>query len=587
MYYLNDIQHKDLLQMTDVSSLILNSQGFGLIIIDGDTSQIVYANSKLFEMSGFLPENIIGKKCNNLLCPAQENACPIRDLGQTVDNSERVMFNKDGEKIPIIKTVIPINKNGKKYFVESLIDISLQKDMRDMLSNTNRVLKDEVGKRTEIQKKLETLAYYDYLTGLPNRVLCIERITHALTLAECSATIVAIMFLDLDGFKMINDTAGHFTGDELLVQVAKRLVSTTRKSDTVARIGGDEFVIVFENIESNEGIQSIMQKILAAFQKPFTIRGQDFFVTASLGVAVQPEDGNDAENLIQNADIAMYKAKERGRNQGIFCNSLMKQNVTEYMKLSNQLYRAIEKNELILYYQPQINCCDRQVVGMEALLRWKNPKIGLVPPGKFIPIAEKTGLIHSLGDWVLRTACVQNKIWQDKGLPKVPIAVNLSALQFNNRHLAKNVSAILNESGLPPKYLELEITESVVVRELLSVVEMLNSFRNLGVSIAIDDFGTDYSSLQYLKQLPIDRLKIAMPFVQGIAVNQQDEAITQAILLLAKKMNLRVIAEGVETKNQLSFLKQYNCQDAQGFYFYKPLPAEEMELVLKNGVPIK
>ena len=470
MYYLNDIQHKDLLQMIDVSSLILNSQGFGLIIIDGDTSQIVYANSKLFEMSGFLPENIIGKKCNNLLCPAQENACPIRDLGQTVDNSERVMLNKDGEKIPIIKTVIPINKNGKKYFVESLVDISLQKDMREMLSNTNRVLKDEVGKRTEIQKKLETLAYYDYLTGLPNRVLCIERITHALT---------------------------------------------------------------------------------------------------------------------QNADIAMYKAKERGRNQGIFCNSLMKQNVTEYMKLSNQLYRAIEKNELILYYQQQINCCDRQVVGMEALLRWKNPQIGLVPPGKFIPIAEKTGLIHSLGDWVLRTACVQNKIWQDKGLPKVPIAVNLSALQFNNRHLAKNVSAILNESGLPPKYLELEITESVVVRELLSVVEMLNSFRNLGVSIAIDDFGTDYSSLQYLKQLPIDRLKIAMPFVQGIAVNQQDEAITQAILLLAKKMNLRVIAEGVETKNQLSFLKQYNCQDAQGFYFYKPLPAEEMELVLKNGVPIK
>jgi diguanylate cyclase (GGDEF)-like protein len=453
-----------------------------------------------------------------------------------------------------------------------------------MLSNTNDNLKVEIDKRTEVQEKLKHLAYHDYLTGLPNRLLFLEELRHAIFLADRSETILSVMFLDLDGFKMINDTMGHAVGDELLIEVAKRLKNTVRKSDGVARIGGDEFVVVFENIKEFDGIKIMTDKVLASFNQPFKINDQEIFVKTSLGVATYPINGNNAETLIQNADIAMYRAKEMGRNQGVIYTPLMENNINEYMRLSNQLYRALDRRELLLYYQPQVDCNTNEVIGMEALIRWNHPDLGLVLPARFIPIAERTGLIHSIGEWVIRTACNQNKAWQDAGLKKIPIAVNLSVLQFTDPFIVEKTAMILRECGLQPQYLEVEITESVIMKEMRSILDALNSFKRLGISISVDDFGTEYSSLQYLKELPVDKLKIAMPFVQGAEENDTDKAIINAILLLAEKTGMRVIAEGVETEEQLSFLVDSKCKEAQGFHFFRPLPADQMEKLLREGI---
>lgn len=435
----------------------------------------------------------------------------------------------------------------------------------------------------EAQKKLKQLAYHDYLTGLPNRLLFVEELGHAILLSSRSEKTLGVVFLDIDAFKMINDTMGHAAGDQLLIEVSKRLTKAVRKCDVVARIGGDEFVIMVENVGTIAGFENIMKKIIASFSQPFLIKEQELFVTTSLGVAVYPTDGDNAEELIQNADNAMYQAKERGKNQGMLCTPAMQQNINANLALSNQLFRARDKDELVLFYQPQVDFSTSAIIGMEALIRWNHPEQGLIYPGSFIPIAEKNGLIRPIGDWVIRTACLQNKAWQDAGLPKIPVAVNLSVLQFNNPLLALRVEEILQESGLQSQYLELEITESVIMKEVFSVVETLNALKSLGVSIAIDDFGTDYSSLQYLKQIPANKIKIAMSFVQGAIENPTDAAITQSILLLAKRMKLRVIAEGVETKKQLTFLKRSHCQEAQGYYFSKAVPANEMGTLLEKG----
>jgi len=566
------------------SAEILNSLGFGVVIISAENHQIVYSNSKLLSMSGHAREDILGKQCHDLLCPAEKGACPISDLGQPIDNSERFLICADGKRLPVLKTAVPLNIGGSQFFMESIIDNSLQKDIRDMLSNTNENLKTEIEKHAKAQDKLKHLAYHDYLTILPNRLLFVEELNHAIFLAQRSSKMLAVLFLDLDGFKMINDTMGHVTGDQLLLAISKRLTDTVRKSDIVARIGGDEFIVMIEHVENVDGVKAFMDKILASFNKPFTIKEQELFVTTSLGAAIYPADGDNADVLIQNADIAMYKAKELGRNQGLLCTPDMQKSVSEYMKLSHQLYRALDRNELELYYQPQIECTSHKIIGVEALARWNHPTLGLIYPKKFIPIAEKTGLIHSIGEWVIRTACNQNKAWQNAGLPKIPVAVNLSVLQFNNPNLAQRTETILRETGLSPEYLDLEITESIIMREIIAVVDTLNELKQMGISISIDDFGTEYSSLQYLKQLPVDKIKIAMPFVQGAETNLKDQAITKSILVLAEKMGLRVIAEGVETQKQLSFLTQSHCTEAQGYFFSRPLPVQEVEEILRKGV---
>lgn len=563
---------------------LLDALGFGVVIIDADTHRLVYANAALLRLSGRRAEEILGQECHQLLCPAQRGACPISDLGQTIDNAERLLLTVDGQGLPILKTVVPLTIAGKNYLMESVVDNRAQREMRDQLGAANKTLQREVNSRRAAETRLQGLAYHDALTGLPNRPYFQEALQQAVARSERSGALLAIMFLDLDGFKLINDTLGHASGDKLLVETGKRLAATVRIGDTVARIGGDEFVILCENITHPEAVKTVAEKIVASFRAPFIINGQELFITTSLGAALYPTDGDSAEELLQNADIAMYRAKEQGRNQGVLCTPQMQQDICEYMQLSNHLYRALERNELVLHYQPQIHVDSRSIIGTEALVRWEHPGLGLLPPGKFIAIAEKTGLIHPIGEWVIRTACRQNKAWQAAGLPKIPVTVNLSVLQLNKPSFVQQLDAILQETGLEAQYLELELTESVVMHNLLTTIDALAALRKRGIAIAVDDFGADHASLQYLTRLPIDKLKIAKPFVQGMAGNKKDAAITSAVLAMAQKMGVRAIATGIETPQQVALLTHANCQEMQGFYFSKPLPPEAMAQLLQHGL---
>ena len=570
------------IKIREFSNEILNMLGFGVVIIEAESHKVVYANAKFSEMSGHDSRKSIGVMCHQYLCPADVGSCPITDLGQAVDNSERKMVCSDSSQLAIIKTVVPITFDGRKYLIESVVDHSEQVRMRQELAESNNKLKIEIMKREEMQKRMTHLAYHDYLTDLPNRLLLQEQLEHAINLATRSSKMLAIMFLDLDGFKLINDTVGHDVGDKLLIEVAKRLKNILRRSDVVARIGGDEFVILIESLDDLEAIKTVADKIRDSFINSFKIDNKEYYVTTSIGVSIYPTDGESTDSLIKNADIAMATAKKKGRNQWYMCNPAMKDDVVETMRLNNQLFRALERNELLLYYQPQVNSQTGRIIGLEALIRWQHPELGMVPPGKFIPIAEQTGLIHNIGEWVIRNACRQNKAWQDQGIAKIPVAVNLSIMQFNNSCLVDKVEGVLRETGLLPQFLELEITEGVIMQEIKQVISTLQAFKDRGITISIDDFGTEYSSLNYLKQLPIDKIKIAMPFVQGIGVSETDQAITKAILLLGKSMGLRVIAEGVETENQLSFLVNNVCDEIQGFYYYKPMPVDEVTGLLKK-----
>jgi diguanylate cyclase (GGDEF)-like protein len=438
--------------------------------------------------------------------------------------------------------------------------------------------------KVKTEKEIEFMAYYDTLTELPNRVLFTDRVNQAIHLAKRAERFIGVIFIDLDNFKTVNDTMGHNGGDLLIKEVASTLSQRLRKSDTIGRFGGDEFMIMLNNIVDEKDITKITENIMRLFKKPIKVEGQEFFITASAGVAVYPVDGEDTETLIKNADIAMYKAKSKGKNQYVLCTTDMKDEVYRNMVLSNDLYRAQERDELLVYYQPQIRLQTGQIIGVEALLRWRHPKLGMISPGLFIPLAEKNGLINSIGEWVLNTACIQNKKWQDMGFPRLRMAVNLSISQFKNPKLADNIDSILKKTGLNPGCLELEITESIAIKEADYIIEVLKKLKLLGITISIDDFGTQYSSLSRLKMLPIDRIKIDMQFVQGIESNGKDKAITKVIINLAKSLDLEVIAEGVETQTQLEYLNQKMCDEVQGFFYYKPMPADEVEKILSSGL---
>lgn len=405
-----------------------------------------------------------------------------------------------------------------------------------------------------------------------------------ISLAERNDKLMGILFLDLDLFKSVNDTMGHEAGDSLLITIAERLNQIVRKSDMVCRFGGDEFIVMLPLMEDEDQIRTAAEKLMDIFREPVSLRNQEFTVTASCGVAVYPYDGETAEKLIKNADLAMYESKNAGKNRYTLCTPIMKQEITERVELSNDLYRALERDELLLYYQPQVSIETDKIVGVEALIRWDHPKRGIISPGLFIPLAEQTGLIHSIGEWVLKTACSQNKSWQEKGYAPVVIAVNLSVEQFRSMKLIETVSTTLEQTGLDPEYLELEITESIAINEPEYIIDMLQKLREIGVSIAIDDFGTEYSSLSRLKSLPIDKLKMAMEFVQGIDKETKDEAIASVIINLARSLGLKVIAEGVEKENQYRFFKDRVCDEVQGYYFYRPMPAEAMERIMEESM---
>ncbi len=435
-------------------------------------------------------------------------------------------------------------------------------------------------KRTE--ERLHQLAHYDTLTALPNRMLFQDRLEQTLLGAERHDRGFAVMFIDLDRFKMINDTLGHRAGDALLVEVARRLSSTVRESDTVARLGGDEFTVILPELVERSHASQVAQKIIEAFALPFTIQGQELFTSPSIGIALYPEAGLSAEALTKAADSAMYQAKARGRNNFQFYRPDASDLAHAQLALEHDLRQALARGELILHYQPEIAIDSGAVTGVEALLRWRHPQRGEVAPAEFIPIAEESGLINAIGAWVLETACREAASWESKGCAPLRVSVNISAQQVQQGDFIATVSQALTRSGLPPERLELELTESQIMRSREECRERFDALRAMGVQLSVDDFGTGYSSLAYLKRLPITSLKIDHTFIRDLYVNHDDAAISRAIIAMAKTLNLRVVAEGVESEAQMAFLRQEQCTNAQGFYFSPPVSAEELPGVLQG-----
>ncbi|MCT4607299.1 MAG: EAL domain-containing protein [Marinisporobacter sp.] len=433
------------------------------------------------------------------------------------------------------------------------------------------------------EENIYRLAYYDSLTGLPNRTFFEEKLAEALNEGKKNDYKVAVLYMDLDNFKNVNDTLGHMYGDELLKDVAKLLKKVLPPLGVITRLGGDEFGIWLPKIVYKEDIICVVESIIASFQKPWILGDREFYITATIGISVYPEQGKDIHEMIKNADTAMYSAKENGKNNYKFYTPEMNKQLLEKLEMKNNLRYAMKRNEFLLYYQPQIDMNTKKVIGLEALLRWNHPIRGFISPYEFIPIAEESDLIIPIGEWVLKSACEQNRKWIDLGYPPLKIAVNLSARQFQQQDLVLTIRDILDKTKINPELLELEITESLAMKDLNFTIEILKKLKKLGLRISLDDFGTGYSSLNYLKVLPIDTLKIDKTFVDDIAESKREKSIAKAVIDLAHSMNLMVTAEGVETEDQFFILKKLQCDKAQGYFFSKPLPKEKLEKLLKEG----
>ncbi len=466
-----------------------------------------------------------------------------------------------------------VKGGAQDYLVKSRLDRELL--LRSMHYSIER-------KRYQVQ--LEHQANYDALTGLPNRNLLHDRLRQAVY-SQRSPRSIAVVFMDLDHFKFVNDSLGHSTGDLLLKAMAERLRTVLREGDTVGRVGGDEFVLILNDQSNEEIIYRAMQRITAKVCEPITIEGKELYVSCSAGISIYPQDGRDVDTLLKNADAAMYRAKDHGRSNFQFYTSEMNERVNERLALENALRRALERNELALHYQQKVNLKTGQICGAEALVRWLHPEWGLVRPARFIPLAEETGLIVSIGEWVLREACRQTRAWLDEGLEPGTVSVNLSVRQFRQEGLVRTVSRILEETGLEPSRLERELTESMVMHNVDAAIAILQGLKQLGVRLSVDDFGTGYSSLSYLKDLPIDTLKIDRSFVRDIGAGEEaDEGVlAQAIISLAHALHLKVIAEGVETDPQMRFLRRHQCDEVQGFFHGEPVAPEQHARLLMRA----
>jgi diguanylate cyclase (GGDEF)-like protein/PAS domain S-box-containing protein len=443
----------------------------------------------------------------------------------------------------------------------------------------------DITERKLTEQRVHHVAQHDVLTGLPNRSLLQDRLGQAISYATRSGHPVWVMLIDLDRFKFVNDSMGHKAGDVLLVTVAARLRSSLRDSDTVARLSGDEFVVILSEHQDQRLAPDIVQRVMDSVAQPVMLGTKEFFVTCSVGVAVYPSEGTAADSLIEHADIAMYRAKKLGRNNFQFYTPAMNEESLERVRIEGALRNALERGEFVLHYQPQVELASGEIVGMEALIRWEHPELGMVPPARFVGVAEETGLIVPIGAWVMRTACAQNKAWQEAGLPRLRVAVNLSARQFGAPGLVESIERVLADTGLEPGCLEIELTESLFMSDVTPAVELLHRMKALGVNLSIDDFGTGYSSLSYLSRFPIDVLKIDRSFVADITHDANDAAIVTSIIALAHNLKLSVIAEGVETAEQLAYLRDHGCDEMQGYYFSAPLPAAEFAQLLRQRHP--
>jgi len=467
-----------------------------------------------------------------------------------------VLVRRDGFEIPIEDSISPIHDREGNATGAVIVfrDVSAARAMADQITHS---------------------AEHDFLTGLPNRMLLNDRVNQAIAMAPRHHKRVAVLFLDLDGFKHINDSLGHPTGDKLLQSIAKRLVECVRASDTVSRQGGDEFVVLLSEVERSEDTAITARRMLQAVAEAHSIDHHDLHVTTSIGVSVFPDDGLDAETLIKNADTAMYQAKENGRQSYKFFKPAMNVRAVERQAIEESLRRALERQEFAVHYQPKVSLKTGEITGAEALLRWTHPVRGPISPAQFIPIAEDCGLIRPIGNWILREACRQARAWLDAGLPLASMAVNISAVQFRNENFLQGVFSTLEETGLDPKYLELELTESVLMKHAESTEVILKTLRARGVQLAVDDFGTGYSSLSYLRRFAIDALKIDQSFVRQITTTPSETTIVTAVISMGRSLNLRVVAEGVETTEELAFLQAHQCDQAQGYYFSRPVAAPQ------------
>jgi len=559
---------------------IINSMPYGVIIIGRDKKVQSVNRAALVLMGYESEEQVVGITCHNTLCPAEEGNCPIIDLKGSIDRSERILITKDGRRIPILKSVVPVELDGKDVLLEAVIDIS---------------------ERKQAEEQIRILAYYDNLTGLPNRTFFKEILNRTLVRARRRQEISALLIIDIDNFKRINDTLGHTVGDHLLKATAEKLSTCIRKTDSVARLdedqttevvsrlGGDEFVVLLSELVNAQDAVIVAQRMLNDLSRPIMVGEREVFLSASIGISLCPSDGEDVDTLLKNADAAMSHAKSRGSNSYQFYEESMNAAALKRLTLESELRRAMEHDEFLVYYQPKLDVPTRKIIGMEALVRWQHPDRGLISPADFIPLAEETGLIVPIGEWVLRTACTQNEAWQDAGFEPLSVSVNLSSRQFEQQNLTGAVAAALHDTGLAAQYLELEITESMLMRDPEETIMILQALENKGIRISIDDFGTGYSSLSYLNRFPLDYLKVDRAFVMNITTNPDDAAITTAIVAMAHSLKLKVIAEGVETEEQLAFLRELGCDEVQGYLFSRPLPAEEFaELLARQGLrPMK
>ncbi len=550
----------------------LNSIGDAVLCTD-ISGNITYLNLVAEAMTGWRREEATGKPLAEVFRiidgptrktardPMEMAVAQNRTVGLTVNC---VLIRRDGFESAIEDSAAPIHDRAGRVIGAVIVfhDVSAARAMSIQMTHS---------------------AQHDVVTNLPNRLLLSDRISQAIALANRQNRPVALIFLDLDRFKYINDSLGHSTGDQLLCSVSKRLLASVRRSDTVSRLGGDEFVILLSEITYPEDAATSAKKILLSLQAPHSIGGQDLHIDGSIGISIYPYDGEDAETLIKNADTAMYHAKESGRDNFQFFKAEMNLRAMERQSLEGSLRRALEREEFLLHYQPTVNLDSGEITGVEALIRWRQSDRGLVPASQFVPIAEDCGLIIPIGRWVLREACRQARAWQDAGLPPLPIAVNVSAVEFREKGFVESVRTILSETGLAARYLKLELTERVLMDDVESTASVLQELKIMGVHLAVDDFGTGYSSLSYLRQFPIDVLKIDQSFVQQITADPDDSTIVSAIINMGKSLKHLVVAEGIETQLQRAYLQALSCAEGQGYLFSRPLAADQFAHLLQTS----
>ncbi|MEW6067506.1 MAG: EAL domain-containing protein [Nitrospirota bacterium] len=613
----------------DIHQFISHKEGYRLginhlsllhpIVIDKETIGNIYIRSDLKDLytylllhlsliiivvtiSLFIAIQLFSRLQSTITTPISNLAGLMRTVSEDKDYSVRSLihgpselrylsngFNEMLEQIQKRDSELELHRQH----LEDLVNIRTAE-----MTKINEQLEQQLLERMRSEDKIRYMAYYDVLTDLPNRVFFKELLSRAIIHARRYGRIFAVFFIDLDHFKRINDTLGHDTGDILLKAVTKRLLQSLRSSDliarsdsdmekieeTISRMGGDEFIILLPELKAVEDAGRVAIRIIRDFSKPFVLNdSREIFITCSIGISIYPYDGEDVDSILKTADIAMYHAKEQGRNNYQFYKESLNADALERLNIENEMRRALNNKEFMLYYQPKINILNRKIVGIEALIRWRHPKKGMISPAQFIPLAEETGLIIPIGEWVIRTACLQNKDWQQAGFRPISVAVNLSARQIEQEDLIETVSQALSYAQIHPQYLELEITESTVMKNPVKATATLKALKDMGIKISLDDFGTGYSSLNYLRQLPLDSLKIDRSFIKDTTTSLDNAAVIKAIIALAHNLQLNVIAEGVETEEQMAFLSEHECDEMQGYLLSPPLPSEDITQFLPKA----